>query len=368
MSLLKEIRDKLYDEIRKRPYTAGEKIPGIRELAEQYRVSYVTMSNVLSMFAEEGIIRQYPGKGSFLTDLISKNSLALLAPDYLLGIKAFNPETDSTCLFGLMDVYAGLLAAVEKNGFNLHVIPVNHENLNAPAILSMLTEKLKISAACFLAVANKELIDRFESMNFPYCVVHTPAGSPFNHVAVDLEKGACMAVEHFAELGHRRIALISGIKDIKWFAGRYAGYRKALQKCRIKYDGSLVKEASMTKVDVSVLRKLIESLLNLPQPPTAILVTSDRWALCVMDILKEKGIKIPDDISIAGFDDFVESKVYNPPLTTVRQPFYELGVETFSLLRDLLRSNGKTQGVKTIEPSFIMRKSTAPLNKKSRKN
>ncbi|OGV50994.1 MAG: hypothetical protein A2017_14040 [Lentisphaerae bacterium GWF2_44_16] len=366
MSLLKDVRDMLYDEIRRRPYTAGEKIPGTRELAEQYKVSYVTMSNVLNMFAEEGVIRQYPGKGSFVTELISKNSLALLAPDYLLGVKAFNPETDSTCLFGLMDVYAGLLAAVEKNGFNLHVIPVNHENLNIDAILSMLTEKLKISAACFLAIGSEKLIERFESMNFPYCVVHTPAGSPFNHVAVDLEKGAYMAVNHLAELGHRRIALISGMKDSTWFEGRYAGYCAALEKHKIEYDSKLVKESSMAKISVSVLGKLVDALLKLPQPPTAILVTSDRWALCVMDILKERGIKIPDNISVVGFDDFVASKVYDPPLTTVRQPFYELGMEAFSLLKDLLR-DGKTQGRKTIDPFLVMRKSTARLNKKNRK-
>lgn len=365
MSLLKDVREMLYDEIRRRPYTAGEKIPGIRELAEQYRVSYVTMSNVLGTFAEEGIIRQYPGKGSFVTDLISRNSLALLAPDYLLGIKAFDPETDSTCLFGLMDVYAGLLAAVEKNGFNLHVIPVNHENMNVDAIVKMLTEKLKISAACFLSIGSKNLIERFENINFPYCVVHTPAGSPCNHIAVDLEKGAYMAVEHLCDLGHRRIALVSGTKDSSWFRGRYAGYCKALEKNKIKYDCDLVKESSMGKIDISVLKKLVDALLTLPQPPTALLVTSDRWALCVMDILKERGIKIPENISVAGFDDFVESKVYDPPLTTVRQPFYELGEKAFLLLRDLLR-DGKAPARKTIAPLLIIRKSTARLNKKNR--
>ena len=121
----------------------------------------------------------------------------------------------------------------------------------------------------------------------------------------------------------------------------------------------------MGKINVSVLKKLIDALLALPQPPTALLVTSDRWALCVMDILKEKGIKIPENISVAGFDDFVESKVYDPPLTTVRQPFYELGEKAFLLLRDLLR-DGKTPARKTIAPLLIIRKSTARLNKKNR--
>jgi len=218
---------------------------------------------------------------------------------------------------------------------------------------------LKIAAVFFLAIDAEPLVQRFDQERFPYCVIHNLSERSFNYVAVDLEKGAFQAVAHLTELGHKRIALISGTKDSVWFKGRYAGYCGALANAGIRYDGRLVKDSSMSTIDDDVLRQFVDELLGLPQPPTAFFVTSDRWALRVMDILKSRGVNMPDEISVVGFDDYVESKVYDPPLTTVRQPFYELGAQAFSLIKNLLGDPSR-QKVRIIDPSLIMRKSTAP--------
>lgn len=362
MSLTKDIRDSVYEEIKKRPYNPGEKIPGIRELAIQYNTSYVTMSNALLMLVNEGILKQYPGKGSFVTDFLAKNTLALVLPDYLIGARPFNPETDSTCLFGLMDVYAGLLAAVERSNYNIHVIPINYNSLDVQKTKEMLLEKLNVAGVFFLAVDSYELVDYFDKERFPYCVIHTPPGSKYNHVAVDIEKGTFYSVSHLAELGHKRIALISNDTKSPWFQGRYEGYKKALEKYNIKLNKAYIKEKSMGEADIGVLEKMVDGLLSMKEPPTAIFVTADRWALHVMDILKKRGIRIPEDLSVSSFDDYVGSRIHEPPLTTVRQPFYQLGEEAFALMCDLLK-NPAQRSFRIIDPLLIVRKSTGSQRK-----
>lgn len=357
MSLVKNIKKLVYEEIRRRPYRAGEKLPGVRELAEICDVSYVTMSNALAMLAEEGIIKQFPGKGTFVTDMASKNSLALFVPDYLIGLRPFNPSTDSTCLFGLMDVYAGLLASVQREGFNLHVIPVAELDSDNAMDLELVSEKLNLAGGFFMALSSNKLIERFSQTKRPCCKLHTPGESLYNYVSVDMEKGVFKIIEHLIKLGHKRIAFISGKVKNPWFEGRYSGYRKALEKRNIKYDPEFVAEFPGDKINDDALNETLDRFFAKKAKPTALFATSDRWALQIIRVLKERGFDVPGEVSVAGFDDYAESKVSDPPLTTVAQPFYEMGEEAFLLMKKLLLSpSEKMKSI--IEPSLIIRKST----------
>ena len=362
MSLVTDVKDIIYDEIRRRPYRTGEKLPGIRELAKDHGVSYVTMSNALGMLTQEGLIKQFPGKGSFVTEMASRNSLAFFVPDYLIGLRNANSATDSTCVFGLMDVYAGLLASVQREGFNLHVIPITGKEPNVKKKYELITKKLNVSGAFFMALPSDNLIEYFSKTKLPCCKLHTPEEAIYNYVAVDMEKGAFKLVEHLIKSNHERIAMISGghIEDT-WFKGRYSGYLKALKKYNIKSDPELIEVISGHATD-DILKESIEKLLSTQKKPTAIFVTSDLWALRIMKILQAKGINIPEDISVAGFDDYVESKVSTPSLTTVAQPFYEIGERAFLVMKRLLLEPTEKVTYK-IEPNLIIRKSTASLEK-----
>lgn len=365
MSLVKNIKKLVYEEIRRRPYKAGEKLPGVRELAETCDVSYVTMSNALAMLAEDGIIEQFPGKGTFVTEMASKNTLALFVPDYLIGLRPFNPSTDSTCLFGLMDVYAGLLASIQREGFNLHVIPVAEADPDNVTDVELISEKLNLAGGFFMALSSNKLIERFSHTKRPCCKLHTPGESLYNYVSVDMEKGVFKIIEHLIKLGHKRIAFISGKVKNPWFEGRYSGYRKALEKHNIKYESEFVAEFPGDKINDNALNETLDKFFSKKEAPTALFATSDRWALQIMRILKAKGFDVPEKISVAGFDDYAESRVSDPPLTTVAQPFYEIGEEAFLLMKKLLLSpSEKMKSI--IEPSLIIRKSTDSPDKTAR--
>lgn len=368
MSLVKNIKENIYDEIKRRPYKAGEKLPGVRELAKLYEVSYVTMSNALLMLAQEGIIEQFPGKGSFVTDMVSKNSLALFVPDYFLGLKTYDPATDSTCLFGLMDIYSGILASVQKEKFNLHIIPIPSENMDVEKYYKLIMDKLNVSGAFFMSVNASGLIDRLSKANCPCCKLHTPGDPKYNYVAVDIEKGAYNIVKHLIKLGHKRVALISGGGDEKniWFKGRYKGYYKALNKAKIKPRSEFIQMIDSHTVDDDILTERVDKLLALPESPTAIFVSSDVWALHIIKILQDKGVNVPGDVSVAGFDDYVESKVFDPPLTTVAQPFYQIGQRAFVVMKRLLLEPSE-RVCSIIEPNLIIRKSTAQPRKSKMK-
>ncbi len=164
-------------------------------------------------------------------------------------------------------------------------------------------------------------------------------------LGVDNEGGGYQATRYLLELGHRRIAVLTGLETISTQGQRVAGYKKALQEAGLAFDEALVVRASsrlrewqfsaaalqpadsvltniqMTPVAFSALRQLFE----LSQPPTAIFITNNQMILGTLHVLREKGLFCPDQISLVGFDDQDWAPLFSPPLTVIRQPTYQLG-------------------------------------------
>lgn len=179
---------------------------------------------------------------------------------------------------------------------------------------------------------------------------------------VDLDNigGARKAVEHLIGLGHKRIAFIGGDREFESDArDRFNGYQLA-----IKLNGIMEREELIQHGYFSFEfgKQAAQKLLSLSERrrPTAIFCGTDMTAFGAMETAKELEIKIPQQLSIVGFDDYVQSSYSDPPLTTVRQPFMDIGrigVETLeSIIKD---PKHKTKQV-LIQPEFIVRKTTAP--------
>jgi DNA-binding LacI/PurR family transcriptional regulator len=361
MSLVDDLKKAIKDEIKRRPYKAKDKLPGIRELAKIYGVSYVTMSNVLGQLTQEGLIERFPGKGTFFTEMVSKNSFALMIPDFLIGMNTIDPRSYSSCVFGLVDIYAGLMAQAQEEGFYLHVIPVTVDDRNDMDYLEQLVTKLGVAGIFFLALPSNRLINHFDSKGFLCCQLYTPGDSNHYCIATDFEVGAYKIVKHLTELGHKRIGLIAACDaDNPWFIGRHRGYERALTESGIKIDKNLKRIILENKAIDDSLEQAVDSFLALKDKLSAFFVTSDLWALKIIKILQSKNISVPEDISVVGFDDYVESKVFVPPLTTVAQPFFEIGKKAIFSMKKLLLDPSE-KGTLLIEPNLIIRSSTAPV-------
>ncbi len=157
--------------------------------------------------------------------------------------------------------------------------------------------------------------------------LHTKTAIGFK---IDNEYGAYIAVRHLIELGHRRIAFVSGPPTNMDANERLAGYTRALQEADIAVDPKLVVEGDFHEAGgLLAVNHLFES----QQQFTAVFAANDLSAYGVRLCLYRKGIRVPDDISLVGFDDLPGSSYTAPPLTTVRQPLYDIGrIATNALL------------------------------------
>src|ERR1700761_9293710 len=170
---------------------------------------------------------------------------------------------------------------------------------------------------------------RSRGVNF---VVVDPADEPEPDVASIGSAnwaGGFAAAQHLLALGHRRIGMISGPEDMLCSVARVDGYRSALERAGIRFDPGLVRAGDF---HVPGARAAAEALLDLTEPPTAIFGGSDVQALGVYEAARPRGVTIPDDLSVVGYDDLRIARWVGPPLTTIRQPLTEMAETAARLL------------------------------------
>jgi LacI family transcriptional regulator len=191
---------------------------------------------------------------------------------------------------------------------------------------------------------------------FPFVALgNTPACSDFPCIVINERKGFEQLVEHLVSKGHRRIAYIGASPSLVIQVERFAGYRRGLELFNLPFDEKLVIQGDLTEDGgYQTARKL----LQLSDPPTAILGCNDLTALGVLRTVQEAGKLVGKDIAVAGYDGIKETEFSYPPLTTLFQPTYEIARRLTAIL--IARINGdkldKTQVI--LEPELIIRAST----------
>jgi len=186
----------------------------------------------------------------------------------------------------------------------------------------------------------KNLIDA----NIPFVVV----GRDFENIEVDAVyndevKGGFLATEYLIKKGHKKIALVDGFLYKSPARGRLEGYKKALKKYGIPLDDDLL---SVGDIDVKDGYERTKQLFEKELDFTAIFAYNDMMAFGAMQVIKEKGLKIPEDIGLVGYDDIPFGSLISPPLTTIRLKKQDLGVESVKML--LSRINGKRKMTKKV--------------------
>lgn len=176
-------------------------------------------------------------------------------------------------------------------------------------------------------------------------------------VVINNVHGGYMAVEHLISLGHKRIGILSSFPEFSSFEERQNGYEQALRDNGLEMDKDLMKMGDPRSAKNA--RKLTKQLLALDNPPTAIFATNNLMTLGLLEAVNEAKLKIPDDISAIGFDDMPWSKAVTPPLTVIRQPGYEMGRRAAELMFQRIADPLREQVQITMEPSIILRESTA---------
>ena len=253
----------------------------------------------------------------------------------------------------------------------IHGVSLSASRLNADILIhivdrsdhrgwldSSLMDKDYIDGIIFADIDNDvNVVKKAIRSGVPCMVLNNILDAPMNFVAVDNKKAAVECIEVLIKLGHVRIATVAG--DVSTQSGlmRLEGYREALQKHGVRMPRNYIAFGDFLRTPA---RQAAKKLLSLSSRPTAVFAASDVMALELMDVAKGMGLRVPEDLSVIGFDDNPLSITSSISLTTVSQPLVEmgrLGAENLSQI-----SQGKVKlPVKIVLPTkFIKRQSIAP--------
>ncbi len=204
-----------------------------------------------------------------------------------------------------------------------------------------------------------DFIGTLSQHNFPFVLIDHQGTGQEECPAVGATnwQGAYNATEHLLRLGHQRIGFITGSMDLGCAVDRLDGYRSALKTHHLPETPELVYEGTFNQPDGFTGAS---ALLELPQPPTAIFASNDVMAMGVMDAVRDRGLRIPDDVSVVGFDDIPQASLVRPGLTTVRQPLEKMGRVATQMLLDLLRHPQKKADRIELPTELILRDSCQP--------
>jgi LacI family transcriptional regulator len=199
----------------------------------------------------------------------------------------------------------------------------------------------------------------FSRAHFP-CVLIDPVDLPgpdVPSVGAANWAGGLAATRHLLEQGHRRIGVISGPRHLQCSRDRIDGYLAALDEAGLHVDPTLIRYGDFHHFGgYSRAREL----LALPERPTAIFAGSDEQAFGVVEAARVRGLGVPGDLSVVGFDDLPMSRWASPPLTTVRQPLAQMGCVAAQMLQALMEGQAITTSRVELPTSLIVRSSTAP--------
>ena len=254
--------------------------------------------------------------------------------------------------------YAALVSGIQEHalphGYAMLLCTTEGDAEREEQYLSLLRAKQVDGALVDGLRLPPERIARFVEDGFPIvCLDRDIESNSIPLVQVNNRLGGRLATEHLLGLGHRRIAHVAGARELRISEERLAGYQTALTD---GFDEQLVAEGKFTEEGGHAA---MVGLLERRPDLTAVFAANDLSALGVLSALASSGRRIPDDVSVVGFDDLRLSAFTSPPLTTIQQPAIEIARRATELLLDLIRGAEVRQFRHLLEPKLVIRASTA---------
>ena len=356
-----QIATDIREKIDKNILTVGEKIPSQSELGQSYGVSLITVKKALSELVNQKYLYSRTGKGTYVAD-IKKSKQLDLEKSKSIGVVL---KDLSSPFFSL--IIKGVEAAAYKNGYNLLVSHTADKMEKEEGQVEHFREigvKGLIIASLLHTYRKTDYMRELQEVGFPFVLVSYIEDEDVDYVGVDHGMGAFLAGEHLIKLGHDRIGYIQSEKGNVLGEVRYAGFMKAMEKY-----GKKVNEGDIYYLPYKGEQNYFNSgyevgnrFSSLKNRPTALCAYNDLSALGFKKAVLEKGMRIPDDVALVGFDDIEMSSQSAITLTTVRQPTFEIGEKAFEIL--LSKLNGNTKNFRYLfKPKLIVRKSCgSPLH------
>jgi LacI family transcriptional regulator len=337
--------------------TNGPSRMTIREIADLAGVSIATVSRVLN--GRDDVSDE-------TRDLVRK---VVQEHGYTVSRSARGLSAGRTGLIGVLvplvypvyfsAILSGTAEALYEQDMRLLLSPTDHEHDREVSLLDRLVHGETDGALVVLPKESSAELEQLLDEGYRFVVVdpRLPLDDRIPSVSAAHTSGADQAMRHLLGLGHRRIAAITGPRGWVATEDRRRGYHAALAAAGIMPDPSLEPHADF---EISGGRDATRRLLDLPDPPTAIFAFNDNLAIGAIQAARARGLSVPGDLSVVGFDDVEHATIVTPTLTTVRQPLAEMGRTAVSLLVRLLERQAFETLHVELGTRLVVRESTAP--------
>lgn len=300
----------------------------IFDVADEAGVSYATVSRVIN------------NKAHVSPEKRERVLRAMAQLGYVANMQARSLAGGESRVVGLLvdylsssymdEIIRGIDEALDAENYDLMLYTTHRRKTKESVYVTKLTRRLADGLLLILPRNAAAYLDTLRQRQFPHVLVdylsdkqNVPSVSATNF------RGAYDAMSFLLSLGHRRIGFITGTMEFGCARDRLNGYHTALKDHGISSDPQLVCEGNFMQPQGYVCAR---RLLSLPERPTAIFASNDMMAFGVMEAARELGLRLPEDLSIVGFDDIPQASHVHPALTTVRQPLEEMGRSAAHLL------------------------------------
>ncbi|GAD14375.1 transcriptional regulator [Geobacillus kaustophilus GBlys] len=251
-------------------------------------------------------------------------------------------------------VLRGIEAVALKHGYQVLLGDTQNDVRLEEQYLNLLPQR-QVDGMIFLtARIRKELVEEM-ARQFPIVLAcEYLEGADIPTVSIDNISSARKATEHLIRLGHCRIAHLSGPMNIILSRDRLRGYQQALAQHELEADAALVQEGDFTYESGY---NLTLKLLALEKPPTAIFAANDEMAIGAIKAVRHRGGRVPDDVAVVGFDDIQMASIFEPSLTTIAQPMFEIGQKAMELLLALIEGTSARRRQLVLPDRLVIRDS-----------
>ncbi len=356
-----QIRSIILTALNQGELAVGSRLPTEHELARQYGISRATIREGIASLVQEGILTRRRGAGTFVASLTPENGSKIIA--------AIVP-----CMRSHRDSFGESIRVIEdrlhEDGYSM--ILCNHEN--DPTRAQRYVHRLSrdgVSGVVFAPVQlpdgkefNLRIVRQLEARNLPFVLMGTPISrdtlSRFSIVSTDGFSASRQIVRHLAGLGHQRIAYIR-FEGIFTDDERYSGYLEEMRLQGLNVPAEYVRNVKPVAVELQGQEE-VRQLLNLPQPPTAVICLHDLAARNVMEEVQRLGLRIPQDLAVTGFGDLHFAARLDPPLTTVRLPIQEEAELLVKLLFEKVRGVSAGEQQVFLNADLVVRQSCGAVS------
>lgn len=338
----------------------AQKPASIKDIARAANVSHSTVSRAL---------RNSPLVSRETTERIQK-----IAEEsgYRVSAVARSLATSKTRTIGVVvtsvrdpfvvEVVTGIENTALQNGYSVFLSSCNAEAVREAKVVQTFEERRVDGIIVMDSRVGSLYAAHLSKMKIPIVLINKLAVGEFMYsVAIDNVTASRNATEHLIQLGHTRIAYIGDRDGFQSDTDRFGGYRQALEHADIPFQPHLVTHGDGKPEGGE---EGMEQLLTLPERPTAVFCFNDMSALGVLRTLRSHRLRVPEDISVVGFDDLFFTPYLCPPLTTVRQPKEHMGKLATEIMLKLFSGTSCEYNVK-VQGELVIRESTAPPPKDS---